>query len=129
MPPSCVGLHDIDFYFITMNSIPFKLPDVGLYEVGGYIYFEEDFLVFDVEKSLFGEFEADEQTIKVEPSAIEEIELKQGIFKDKLCIRPKKHDLLKAMPGSFKEELKLSLSRKQRDKVHQLVEEFNRRTL
>lgn len=114
---------------ITMNSIPFKLPDVGLYEIEGYLYFEEDFLVFDVEKSLFGEFEADEQTIKVEPSAIEEMEFKKGVFKDKLCIRPKKHDLLKAMPGSFKEELKLSLSRKQRDKVYQLIDEFNRRTL
>ena len=110
-----------------MDSIPFKLPDVGLSEVQGYLYFEEEFLVFDVETALFGEFNGEEQTIKIEPKAIVELEFEKGVFKDKLCVRPKKRDLLKAMPGSFEDEIKLRVAHKHRGKVHRLIKEFNKR--
>lgn len=110
-----------------MRSIPFKLPDVGLSEVSGFVYFDEEFLVFEVEKALFGEFDGEGQMIKIEPKAVVEIELKKGMFKDKLCIRPKKRDLLRAMPGTFKEEIKLSVSHKYREDAYDLVEEFRRR--
>ncbi len=112
-----------------MNSIPFKLPDVGFNEVSGYLYFEDEFLVFDVSSSFLGEFSEEEQTIKIEPAAIEDVELKKGVFKDKLCVRPKKVDLLKAIPGSFEEEVQLRIARKHRDKAERLIDEFNRRTL
>ncbi len=112
-----------------MNNIPFKLPDVGFNEVSGYIYFDDEFLVFDVSTSLFGEFSEKEQTIKVEPAAIEDIVVKKGMFKDKVCVRPKKVELLKAMPGNFDDEIKLSVAHKHRIKVEKLIDEFNRRTL
>lgn len=110
-----------------MDSIPFKLPDVGLSEVQGYVYFDDEFLVFDVETALFGEFNGEEQTIKIEPKAINDLEYEKGVFKDKLFVRPKKRDLLKAMPGSFDEEIKLRVAHKHRKKVRRLIKEFYKR--
>jgi len=112
-----------------MTSIPFQLPDInlGLTEISGMVYLEEEFLVFEVETALLGEFGEEEQVIKVEPSALETIRLEHGVFRDRLCIRPKKREFLRVMPGTYKEELKLKVWRKYRAAVEQLVDEIRRR--
>lgn len=110
-----------------MRSIPFKLPDVGLNEVKGYLFFEKEFLVFDIETALFGEFDEDEHTIKIEPKAILDMEYRRGWFSDKICVRPKKDDLLKALPGDFRNEVELKISRKHGKSARYLIKEFYRR--
>ncbi len=110
-----------------MRSIPFKLPDLGLNEVKGYLYFENEFLVFDIETALFGEFDEDEHTIKVEPKAILDMEYREGWFGDVICVRPKKDDLLNALPGDFKDEVELKISRKHGKSARYLIKEFYRR--
>ncbi len=110
-----------------MRSIPFKLPDIGLNEVKGYLFFEDEFLVFDIETALFGEFDEDEHTIKIEPKAILDMEYRQGWFSDKICVRPKKDDLLKALPGDFRNEVELKISRKHGKSARYLIREFYRR--
>ena len=88
-----------------MNSIPFELPDVGLQEIRGKLYLDQEFLVFEVQVALIGEFNKEFQTIKIEPGALKEIHLDRGVIKDRLCIRPKKSDLLTAMPGEYHGEI------------------------
>ena len=110
-----------------MSSIPFQLPDVGLREISGRLYLDPDFLVFEVQDALVGEFDKEHQVIKIEPSAVREIRLERGIIRDQLCIRPKREDLLEMMPGTYQTELRLKLWSKYRRPAEQLVEEVRRR--
>ena len=111
-----------------MHSIPFQLPDEGLREISGSVYLDEDYLVFEVQDALMGEFDIDRQVIKIEPAALVAVRLDPGIIQDKLCIRPKKRDLFKVMPGTHYEELRLKIWSKYRGQAEQLVEEVRRRT-
>ena len=107
-----------------MKSIPFTLPELngGLTEITGRMYQEEEFIVFDVEEAFLGEFGKEGQTIKIEPAAIRHIELDEGIFKDKIRIRPKKPDLLDVLPGKYQGEVAFSIWRKYRDDAEEVVE-------
>lgn len=110
-----------------MSPVPFRVPDVGLREIKGYLYLEDDeFLVFDVENALVGEFDTKRHVIKVAPRALKEVELSKGRFRDRLHIRPKTRDLLEAMPGSFTDELKLKIRTKHRDQLARLMYELAR---
>lgn len=111
-----------------MNSIPFRLPDVGLREISGVVYLDQEFLVLEVEDALLGEVDREEQTVKVEPSAVQEIRLDRSVLGDKLCIRPKKRDLLRVMPGTYTDELCLKLRKKYRERAEQLVDDVRRRS-
>lgn len=111
----------------SQDAIPFKGPDFGLREVKGHVYLEnEEFLVFDVENALVGEFDTEKQLIKVAPQALLSVRLDERRVNDRLYIRPRSRDLLHAMPGSYKEELELKISRKHREKVEQLLYELTR---
>lgn len=111
----------------TISGIPFQLPDVGLREISGRLYLDEDFLVFDVEDALAGEFDKEVHVIKVDPGALGDIRLERGIVRDRLFIRPRKSDLLRAMPGQYGVELPLRIWRKHRQTVLQLMDEIGRR--
>ena len=111
-----------------MSSIPFQLPDVGLREIAGKLYLDEDFLTFYVEDALVGEFDKEQHVIKVEPSALQEVWLDHGVVQDRLYIRPKRDDLLKAMPGQYSGELCLKIWRKHRSRAEALVEELRQRS-
>jgi hypothetical protein len=111
----------------TISGIPFQLPDVGLREVSGRLYLDEDFLVFDVEDALAGEFDKEVHVIKVDPAALDAIRLERGLVRDRLFIRPRKSDLLTAMPGKYGVELPLKIWRKHRQTVLELIEEIARR--
>lgn len=112
-----------------MSPIPFSLPDLnmGFTEVKGAVYMDEEFLVLDIETSLFGEINTGDSIIKVEPTALREVRIETRIFRDRLVLVPKKRDLLDAVPGSHKGELQLRIWRKHRPKTHELVFELNHR--
>lgn len=104
-----------------MTSIPFTLPDMGLTEVKGLILLDDEFLVFELETALMGEFNKDTHTVKIEPAALQAVYLDHGLVRDQLCIRPKKRDLLDAMPGKYAGELRLKVWRKYRRDAEALV--------
>jgi len=66
------------------------------------------------------------QTVKVEPAALKDIWIERRPFKDRLCVRPKKRDLLDAMPGDNAFELTLRIWKIYRREAQKLVEEVNR---
>lgn len=110
-----------------MNSIPFQLPDIGLREISGTLSLDDEFLIFDVEDALVGEFDKDQFVIKIEPRALDAIRLARGIVRDRICVRPKKRDLLAVMPGEYAQELQLKVWRTHRRAAEKLVEAVRRR--
>ncbi len=110
-----------------LSPIPFRVPDEGLREIKGHVYLEdEEFLVFDVQNALVGEFDTKRQVIKIAPRALKEVDLSEGRFRDRLHVRPRNRDLLEAMPGSHKDELELKIRRKYRDQLVRLTYELAR---
>ena len=113
-----------------MSSIPFQLPDIhgGFTEIKGLLYLDEEFLVLEIETALIGEFNKKQQVIKVEPAALADIRLERGVIKDRLCIRPKRRELLEVTPGKYLGELQLKLWRKYRERAEQLVAQVQERS-
>lgn len=112
-----------------MMRIPFKLPDIagGLREGKGLLFLDDEFLVFEVSTALLGEFAADSAVIKIEPAALEEIRLERRLFFDRLYVRPKKGDLLEAMPGRHDFEVELRVRRRYRPDLERLLVDVERR--
>lgn len=109
------------------SRIPFTGSDVGLREIKGHLYLEDDeFLVLDVQNALIGEFDARKHLIKVAPRALADVRVEGGRFKDRLYVRPRGRDLLEAMPGTRGDELELKIPRKYRDDLERLVYELTR---
>lgn len=112
-----------------MNGIPFQLPDIGLREIHGTVYLDDEFLVFEVEDAFIGEFDKEHMVIKVEPAALSDIRLDRGIIRDRLYIQPKKRDLLTVMPGTYSQALPLKVWNTQRRRAERLVEAVRRRAM
>jgi hypothetical protein len=110
-----------------MDPIPFQLPDIGLREFHGTLSLDSEFLVFEVEDALVGEFDAERFVVKIEPKALVDIRLEQGIIRDQICIRPKKRDLLAVMPGQYADELPLTIWNIYRGSARELVDTVQRR--
>ena len=111
-----------------MRSIPFRLPDTdaGLTEIKGLLYLDDEFLVLEIETALLGEFRREQQVVKVEPAALEEVHLEHGVFRDRLRIRPRKRELLRVVPGKHLGELQLKIWKKYREPAERLVEAVRR---
>lgn len=105
-----------------MDPIPFQLPDVGLREFHGTLSIDPEFLVFAVEDALIGEFDKERFVVKVEPKALADIRLEQGIIRDRIYVRPKKRDLLAVMPGRYANELPLTIWSIYRTRANQLID-------
>ena len=114
-------------YFEDMAPIPFSLPDDGLTERKGTVRLGDEYLVLHIQTALMGEFNKRENIIKIEPSAIEDAELKKGLFRDVLYLIPKREDLFEAMPGVQLGAVGLKIWRKHRSRVEDLIEEIERR--
>ena len=109
-------------------GVPFQLPDLqwGWKEVRGVLHLDGELLVFEVGVGLPGGAERDRQVIKVEPRVLEEVRFERGLLRDRVCVRPKKPDLLAAMPGTYKEALALSVRKRHRADAERLVYEVER---
>jgi len=103
-----------------MNRIEFTLPDVGLREIEGMVWFEDGFIVLEVKNKLLGLIDEERDLIKIEPGALRDIYVARRPFKDRLVLVPKKVDLLEAVPGKHANELRLKVwvtKRKQLDRL------------
>ncbi len=107
--------------------IPFQLPDIGFREISGKLYLDDEFLVFEVQDALMGEFDIEQQVIKVELGAIKEMRLERRFIRDRLYIWPKNRELLKVMPGKYLGELCLKIWSKHRGEIERLLEDVERR--
>lgn len=109
--------------------IRYKLPDLnaGLTEVQGAAWFEDEFLVLEVETSLLGEFSKEHKTVKIEPSALATIAFERKLIRDRIILRPKKRDLLDAVPGEHLGELILKTKRRDRSDAEEFVVELRAR--
>jgi len=109
--------------------IKYKLPDMnaGFTEVQGAAWFEDEFLVLEVETALLGEFGKEHKTIKIEPSAFASIGFERKLIRDRIILRPKKRDLLDAVPGDHLAELILKTRRADRAAAEEFVVELRAR--
>jgi hypothetical protein len=110
-----------------MDRVPFSLPDVGLREVKGFAYLDDEFLIIEVESAVFGLTDRERQTVKVAPSALESVRFTRGLFRDRLRIKPEKVDLLKTIPGDHPSEIALRIPRKYRDLTERIADEMDDR--
>ncbi len=115
---------------VDVSRLPFQLPDanLGITEIKGVVYLDEAYLVLEVRSGVTGGTKKKQQVIKVEPGALEEVQFNRGTFRDQLYLKPKKRDLLRAMPGMYKnkEALKLRIPKRYRAEAEHLVDEIRR---
>ena len=105
----------------VLRGIPFRLPDTGFKEIRGLVTVEEGFLVFDVQTSIGGEFWKEQELIKIELAALEEVRFEPGKMNDHLHVRPRTRALLDAMPGNYKYDLRLRIKKRYRDDAWELM--------
>lgn len=96
----------------TMNRVAFSLPDVGLREIRGLVFVDEEFLVLRIEDSLVGLADKKTHVIKLLPSALEDVSVRRGLASDRLVIRPKRSELLDIVPGQHASALELKIKKK-----------------
>ncbi len=104
-----------------MDRIAFTLPDDGFREVTGFFYLDDEFLVLDLRTAFLGLGDKDQQTIKVDAAALDGVYLKRGLVKDRVCLRPKRFELLDVVPGTHDAELRLQVKRADRARAERLV--------
>lgn len=111
--------------------VPFKISDVhgGLSEANGTMYLENEFLVLEYRIEVIGMFKRPPETIKIELGVVSDIELKTGLFRDKLRILPRKLSVLDAVPGKNREVVTLKTKKKFRGVAKRLVNEIRIRRL
>jgi hypothetical protein len=107
----------------ALDRIPFTLPEDGLREITGFVHFDGEFLVIDVRSKLLGFLDEQRDVIKVALTAIRSVQLKPGLVRDKVVIRPRSFDLLEAVPGDHDREVALRTKRKHRARAEDLVDD------
>ena len=116
---------------VTIPALDFTLPDIhgGFTEIEGAVYLDDEFLVLDMAVSTLGGIRKKSRVIKIEPRALYSITMKRGLVKDRICLRPKKEDLLAAVPGEHRGEVQLRIWRIHRLDTKRLIKEVRRRML
>jgi len=110
-----------------MNRLAFTLPNFGLMElreIEGIVWMEDGFLVIEIKHKLIGLLDEESSTVQIEPSALRDIYLKKGFFKDRMVLVPKKRELLEVIPGKHVNDVKLRIWRTKRSEIRDFIEEF-----
>lgn len=109
-----------------MARIPFTLPDVGLKEVKGLVFVDSGQLVVRIEASYLGMIDADKEELRLDPGELDDLEIKSGLFRDRLVITPWDIEVLDRIPGLHSSTLDLRIWRKHRSDLRKLVDDFER---
>ncbi|MFT5144464.1 MAG: hypothetical protein ACI80V_001644 [Rhodothermales bacterium] len=114
---------------MSIPSIAFTLPDLhaGFTEMEGAVYLDAEFIVLNMNLPTLGGLRKKERIIKIEPRALSSVSLLRGLAVDKICLRPKKEDLLDAIPGKHLGEVQLRVWRTRRLDSKLFVQEVRRR--
>src|SRR5882672_9540233 len=116
---------EIRTYADRQVTLPFKVPNlfVGLAEGEGLakVSFSELALEFVVKDNVLKVFKTGLKEIRIPRSELDVIRLKQGWFKDKICIRVKSMRWVADLPGCDSGELTLHVARRNRVQAKDFV--------
>jgi hypothetical protein len=104
-----------------MASIPFSIDDSRGHTIGGLLFLEAEFVVFEIQVQKWGLYKEPVETVKAELGVIDSIRFEQGFFKDRLYLVPKRAELLAALPGDHTSEIKLKVNKRYRAEAQQFV--------
>lgn len=110
-----------------MERIPFEIHDSRGHKVGGLLFLEDEFLVFDLQVRRWGLVKQPPETVKAELKVIERITFEQGFFGDRILVVPRRIELLDAIPGDHKGEVHLKIAKRYRSDAQDFVSEVLRR--
>jgi hypothetical protein len=110
----------------AMHRVAFSLPDVGLRELRGLAYIEDEFLVLRIEDTLAGLMDKKVSTIKILPAALKSVDIHRGLTKDRLVLRPNRSELLDAIPGEHPVALELRVKKKYSRDLDDLLAAYHR---
>ena len=105
-----------------MASIPFEIQMKAGSSLSGLLFIEDEFLVFDLparKKGIFRRKPAEK--IKVELALVDHLHVVPGIFWDHLYVVPRRSDLLRAIPGDHKGEIKMKIAKRHREQAEKMV--------
>ena len=110
-----------------MATVPFQISDSRGHKVTGLLYLEEEYLVFEIQARKWGLFKSPPEKVKAEFGVIDHITLERGLFGDSIFIVPRRSDLLNAIPGDHKGELKLKVAKRYRELSQSIVSDVTLR--
>jgi hypothetical protein len=111
-----------------MTRIAFTLPDVGLREVKGMAYVDDDgWLVLKLQDGVAGILDVQKKEVRIEPGALEDAHIRRGLFRDRLVLKPRRPALLDAIPGDHRASVDLRVGRRQRADLERLLDEIRAR--
>lgn len=110
-----------------MANIPFEISDSHSDEISGLLLLEEEFVVFEIRVRKWGLYKEPPELVKVEFGVIDNMRFERGFFKDSIFVVPKRSELLDAIPGDHKGELRLKVAKRYREEAQQFVAEVLRR--
>ncbi|HLT46439.1 MAG TPA: hypothetical protein VK002_04355 [Rubricoccaceae bacterium] len=110
-----------------MLSVPFEIGEVhgGFSEAHGVAYVEDEYLVLEVQTAFLGMFKKDPRTYWIDLTDLESVRYKRGLRKDRLTLRASTLDVLDAVPGVQKGELRLLVRRKDRGALDVLLDRLD----
>lgn len=104
-----------------MPRIPFTIDDDHGHEISGLTFLDDAFVVFEIQVKKWGLYKEPPETVKAEVGVIDSIRFEVGFFKDKVFVVPRKSELLQAIPGDHKGEIKLKVAKRYRAEAQQFV--------
>ena len=107
----------------SVRSIPFLMPTASkdFAEIGGLLYTEDEFLVFEIQSGISGGSRKKDQIVKIEKKAIRFIDLSKAVLKDILSVQPKRQQLLDVLPGDHVDAVRLKINNTYRSEVERLI--------
>lgn len=98
---------------MTMR-IPFEAEIDDFNEMAGFLYLEDDYLVFEYDILKLGILKANHVVVKAERGLINDLRIKHGLFKDRLFVASHSPKLLNEVPGKHASEIQLNIKRRYR---------------
>ncbi len=103
--------------------IPFEIPEVDeVHEAAGYVYLEDEYLVFEFHVLNWGITKGEQTIVKAERGVVDGIRAQPGWFKDRLLIETHNTRLLKEIPGTHVAAIELRTKKRHRLQVGQFIE-------
>ncbi len=108
----------------SVIRVPFTISDLygGFASAPGLLILEGEDLIleFQIRDEIFGVVKGDAKVERIQLTAVESVEYKQNWFRSLLIIRVFSLLDLNGIPGASKGELKLKISRKDRQRAKEL---------
>lgn len=102
--------------------IPFEISVDDINEAAGFLYLEDDYLVFEYHILKWGVIRGEHAIVKTERGVIDELRVRRGLFKDRLVIATHSLKLLQEIPGRHASEIELRVKKRYRREVEAFLQ-------